>query len=133
MSEQQYAVIPPKMVNDGSNFALSPGHIANGFLFISGQLGLNDLGQLPTDPIEQADWALKNLQLVLDEANCDFSNLVELTTYHVGKCSDAVKWFIPTKHAYFSEPFPAWTAISVASLALDDAIIEISAIAKLPT
>ena len=132
MSAQQYAIIPEKMVNDGPNFALSPGHVANGFLFISGQLGFDDAGLLPSDPIAQADWALKNLQSVLNEANCDFNNLVEFTTYHVGKCSEAMSWFIPAKKAYFSEPFPAWTAVSVASLAVDEAIIEISAIAKLP-
>lgn len=132
MSKIQYAVFPKKMINDGANFALSPGHVANGFLFISGQLGFNDAAELPSDPVEQADWALKNLQLVLREANCDFVNLVVLTTYHVGKCSEAMKWFIPAKKQYFSEPFPAWTAVSVASLALDDAIIEISAVAKLP-
>lgn len=128
----QYAVIPRSMINDGPNFCLSPGHVANGFMFISGQLGFDKDGEFPMDPEAQAINALENLRLVLTEANCDFSNIVSLETYHVGKCSEAMQWFIPAKKVYFSEPYPAWTAIGIASLAVDEAIIEIAAIVKLP-
>jgi hypothetical protein len=43
-----------------------------------------------------------------------------------------MKWFIPTKKSYFNAPYPAWIAVSVASLAVDEAIIKIAAIVKLP-
>lgn len=125
---EQYAVIPQTMVNDGPNFGLAPGHVANGFMFVSGQLGFNLDGSFPETPQEQAKNALEHLRLILAEANCDFSNIVSLETFHVGKCSEAMKWFIPLKQSYFSEPYPAWTAVSVASLAADDAVIEIAAV-----
>ncbi|QDK97513.1 RidA family protein [Acinetobacter tandoii] len=130
---EQYAVIPPNMRFDGPNFGLAPGHVANGFMFVSGQLGFNTNGAFPENPKDQAINALENLRSVLQAANCDFSDIVSLETYHVGKCSEAMKWFIPTKQPYFSEPYPAWTAISVASLAADEAIIEIAAVVRIPT
>ena len=54
-------------------------------LFISGQVGMQPDGTVPTDPVEQFTVALENVLRNLDAAGFETTDLVKLTTYVVGE------------------------------------------------
>ncbi len=113
-------------------YGMAQGRVDGGFVFVSGQIGFTPDGQPAADPAEQGRLALTHLGAILTEAGCTFDDVVELTTYHVGGVAAANTWFLPIKAAFFGAPYPAWTAVGVADLAIPGAVIEIAAIAKLP-
>src|SRR5580658_4933042 len=59
----------------------SPGILANGTLYISGQGGRNSTGSLAGDFQQQVGLSLKNVQNVLHEAGMDFGNVVWMNIY----------------------------------------------------
>jgi enamine deaminase RidA (YjgF/YER057c/UK114 family) len=126
------AVIPAGMEACGPVYGFAPGRIVNGLLFVAGQIGINDDGSFPKTQAEQATLALKNVEAVLKEAGCTFADIIQMNTYHVGDNATVNEWFLPLKKDMFADPYPAWTSCGVTSLALDDALIEISAIAVVP-
>ncbi len=67
----------------------------------------------------------------LTEAGLTFSDVVEMTTYHVGIRSQ-LEDFRRIKDEFLAEPYPAWTAIGVSELAVEGALIEIRVTARVP-
>lgn len=59
-------------------------------LIISGQVGMNENGTIPEDPLEQIDLAFENIFRNLRAANMDVQDIVKLTYYLVGEI-DTVK------------------------------------------
>jgi reactive intermediate/imine deaminase len=59
----------------------SPGILANGTLYISGQGGQNSAGTLASDFQQQVGQSLKNVQSVLHQAGMDFGNVVWMNIY----------------------------------------------------
>jgi enamine deaminase RidA (YjgF/YER057c/UK114 family) len=96
---------------------------------ISGQTGVDAHGDVPIDRSAEARVALGRLKSVLEHAGLTLNDVVAITTYHVGDASDIHAWFATVKEDYLTEPWPAWTAVGVQSLADPNARIEISAIA----
>ena len=104
---------------------------SGGFLFISGQVGVDTTGNAIKDPPAQFQMAFANLGHVLEAAGCGFDDVVDITTFHVDMYEhfDA---FASAKQSVFARPpFPNWTAIGVVCLADPDLLLEIKAIAKL--
>lgn len=100
----------------------------NGFVFAS--------GQIPIDPAtgafveggikEQTRQSLTNAQAILREAGTDLSHVVKTTVY----LSDIAN-FVPMNEVYaefFSEPFPARSAVAVRDLP-KGALVEIEVLA----
>ena len=52
-------------------------------IWISGQVGMNEKGELGKNVEEQTRIAFENLEHVLKAAGARFDNIVEMTTYHV--------------------------------------------------
>ena len=99
----------------------------NGFIYTSGQLGLNpDTGELVEGVQEQTHQALKNLQAILQEEGLDLNHIVK-TTVFLNDMNDftAVNEVYAT---YFSGSFPARSAVEVARLP-KDGLVGIEAIA----
>jgi reactive intermediate/imine deaminase len=67
--------------SDKATGAYSPGILANGTLYISGQVGRNSEGTLARDFQQQVGQSLRNVQSVLHEAGMDFGNLVWMNIY----------------------------------------------------
>ncbi|WP_314350509.1 RidA family protein [Campylobacter showae] len=88
---------------------------ANGFLFISGQLGVTPSGEFAgADVKSQAQRSLQNLQAILSEAGLGFENTVK-TTIFLANIED----FTAVNEIYakfFSEPYPARSTIAVKTL-----------------
>ena len=88
---------------------------ANGFLFISGQLGVTPSGEFAdADVKSQAQRSLQNLQAILSEAGLGFENLVK-TTIFLADIAD----FAAVNEIYaefFNEPYPARSTVAVKTL-----------------
>jgi len=103
-----------------------------GFLFVSGQVGVDRNGDAVEGVQAQFDLAFENLAQVLAAAGCSFADVIDITSFHVDMF-DHFEQFAAAKRSVFPEPpFPAWTAIGVVTLANPALLLEIKAIAKLP-
>ena len=121
-------IIPSDLRSYYDGWKMSPGLECNGFVFLSGFTGAEPDGTLSKAPETQMRHAFNKIALVLNEAEMDFGNIVEMTTYHVG-LKNHLEQFKHIRAEYVQEPYPAWTAIEVTGFVREDAIIEIRAIA----
>ena len=106
-------------------------------LYIAGQVGLDINGNLPGtgDAAAQTRQALENLGLVLTGCGASFSNVVEFTTYLVGR--ESIQPFIDVRSRLFPGLFsdgqyPPNTLLLVAGLVGEELLVEIKAVAVLP-
>ena len=102
----------------------------NGFLFISGQLGVTPTGEFAgADVKSQAQRSLQNLQAILSEAGLGFENVVK-TTIFLADIAD----FAAVNEIYaefFKEPYPARSTVAVKTLPKGGLVeIELIAAAK---
>ncbi|MER7542901.1 RidA family protein [Actinomadura sp.] len=123
-------IVPASMQENYTEYHYSPGFDAGGFLFISGQIGLDENGEAPEDPAEQARNAFNAMGEVLAEAGLGFGDIVSLTSHHVGDVESMLDWFPKVKDDFIGEPYPAWTALGVTGLAIPGLVVEIAAIAR---
>lgn len=102
---------------------------ANGFLFISGQLGVTPSGEFAgADVKSQAQRSLQNLQAILSEAGLGFENVVK-TTIFLADIAD----FAAVNEIYaefFNEPYPARSTVAVKTLP-KGGLVEIELIAAI--
>ena len=88
---------------------------ANGFLFVSGQLGVTPSGEFAgADVKSQAQRSLQNLRAILSEAGLSFENVVK-TTIFLADIAD----FAAVNEIYaefFNEPYPARSTVAVKTL-----------------
>lgn len=127
------AIVPPGNENDISMYQMSPAVISGDLVYVSGQLGIQEDGVVPSDPGIQAEVALAHVGRILKEAGCDYCNVMSLNTFIVGSVGESNKWFLPAKVKVFTAPFPVWTSVGVTNLAHPECVIEISVIARIPT
>jgi enamine deaminase RidA (YjgF/YER057c/UK114 family) len=133
MSQIERLRLPEDDATFGSNrifdlFQYSPAVTANGLVFIAGQIGLRADGSIPEDPKEQIDVAFKRIEAVLTQLGLDFSDVVELVSYHVDVGSQLAA-FREVKERYVRDDFPAWTILGIAALARPELIVEIKVVA----
>lgn len=87
----------------------------NGFIFTSGQLGMNAEGILQGETaVEQAKQALQNIKAILETAGTSLDNVVKTTVF-----LDDINDFSSVNEvygSYFNTPYPARSAIEVANL-----------------
>ena len=122
-------IIPPDLRKKYEDWHFSPAIESGGFVFVSGCTGTKLDGTISSDENEQFRQAFKTAEKSLIEAGLSFSNVIEMTTYHV-KLRKHLEKFMSIKDDFIPEPFPAWTAIGVSELAVEGAIIEIQITAK---
>ncbi|MCH6485277.1 RidA family protein [Pseudoxanthomonas sp. LH2527] len=108
----------------------SPAVRADGFLFVSGQVGSREDGSPEPDFEAQVRLAFANLQAILQAAGCGLDDIVDVTTFH----TDPARQFdtvLAVKDEIFPQaPYPTWTALGVTWLAGFD--FEIKVVARLP-
>lgn len=138
MSEIERTRIQPSGLLDPKSYPFSWGLRVRGgeLLFISGQvstdLDRNVIG--PGDMAAQTKQVFRNMGLVLDEAGASFSDIVELTTYLVGRQNleshvAAVNELFPT--LFPDGIYPANNVLFIDSLYREEFLLEIKAIAVL--
>ncbi len=107
---------------------MSPGIVGGSHVFLTGATGGDGGGGMPADPAVQIRNAFGKIGMVLREGGLTFRSIVEMTSYHVG-LRDHFDLFDAVRLEFLSEPYPAWTAVEVAGLRREGAIVEIRAIA----
>jgi len=120
-----------RLATDGAPKAVGPysqGIEAGGFIFCSGQVGLDpQTGELVQGGIEaQATRALRNLGAVLDAGGLSYADVVKTTVFLTDIADFAALNAIYA--TYFPDPPPARSTFAVAALP-KGAAVEIEAIA----
>jgi len=123
------AIIPPAFKEAAEILSMSPGILAGDFLFLNGVTGgTGDF--MPEDPAIQFETCFDKIRAVLAEAGLGFNAIVEMTSYHVG-LRDHFDLFDAVRLKHLSAPYPAWTAVEVAGLRREGAVVELRVIAKM--
>lgn len=126
MSQQKKAIYSSKLPRPVAPY--SPAVLAGGFLFVSGQLGIDPkTGKLVGQTVEeQTRQALENAKLILEEAGLTLKDVVKVTVYLANIADfEAMNRVYKT---YFGEEPPARTTVQ-ASPPVSGALVEIEMIA----
>ena len=124
------ALLPPEFRAAANQLNMSPAIISGNHVFLTGTTGSDAHGHMPDDPEAQFRNAFDKIGLVLRAGGLTFQSIVEMTTYHVG-LRKHFDLFDRIRLDYLSEPYPAWTAVEVAGLRREGAIVEIRVIASI--
>ncbi|MFS2218919.1 RidA family protein [Telluria sp. Tellsp104] len=108
----------------------SPAVRANGFLFVSGQVGSRDDGSPEPGLEDQVRRAFENLNAVLAAAGCRFEDVVDVTVFIVEPQSTFERIWAVAQEYWGQAPYPNVTAVGVTWLYGFD--VEIKVIARLP-
>ncbi|KQY00737.1 enamine deaminase RidA [Massilia sp. Root133] len=108
----------------------SPAVRANGFLFVSGQVGSRDDGSPAPGLEDQVRRAFENLNAVLAAAGCRFDDVVDVTVFIVEPQSTFERIWAVAQEYWGQAPYPNVTAVGVTWLYGFD--VEIKVIARLP-
>jgi len=110
---------------------------AGELVYLAGQVGTDAAGNLvgPGDVAAQTRQVFDNLAAVLREAGASFANVVEFTTYLVGR--ESVAPFMGARAGIFPAlfpdgDFPPNTLLLVSGLVAEEFLVEIKAVAALP-
>lgn len=112
-------------------FLLSQGIKADSWLFISGQAGAGENGQIvPGGFLAQGRQAFANLHRALAAGGASLKDVVKVTIFvtDMGHFDDVVT----LRREFFVAPYPADTIAEISALYTPEAMIEIEAIALVP-
>ena len=100
---------------------------ANGFVFASGQLGINPAtGEFVEGDVQaQTRQALTNARAIMNEAGLDLNNVIKTTVFLSDMANFAAMNEIYAE--FFSEPYPARSAVAVKTLP-KNALVEVECI-----
>lgn len=105
------------------SLAFSQAVRAGGFVFVSGQPGIDETGKV-VDGIEaQVEQALRNVERVLEDAGSGLDRIVRTTTL-LRDIAD-LPAVVAVRRRLLSEPYPADTAFQAVSLVRPDFLVEI--------
>lgn len=96
-------------------------------LFTSGQLGMDASGQFAPTVEEQANRSLLNVKAILEAAGFGMENIVKTTVFL--KDMNDFQAVNEVYASFFSEPYPARSAVEVARLP-KDGLVEIEVVAS---
>ena len=111
---------------------MSPGVLCNDLLFLTGMTGHRSDGTFADDPEEQIREVFGKIASVLTEAGLSMSDIVEMTSYHVG-IARHIDAFRAIRAEFVDDPYPAWTAIEVAGFVTPGAVVEVRVVADAST
>lgn len=121
-------LFPPGSETVSAQIKLSPGILSGGHVFLTGVTGSGPRGDMSEDPADQFRHAFEKIGSVLKEADLSYDAIVEMTTYHIG-LRNHFDLFNDIRATFVTAPYPAWTAVEVAGLRREGAIVEIRVIA----
>ena len=134
---QRTAVTSDKAPAPLGAYSLGMSVNAGRLVYVAGQVGVNAAGELvgPGDAAAQTRQVLQNIGHILEGAGAGFNNVVEFTTYVVGRSS--VQGFIDGRNQVFPDIFPDGdyppnTLLVVDGLVREEFLVEIKAVAALP-
>ena len=122
------AIVPAGSEGFVAALKTSPGIASGDHVFLTGMTGSLPDGSMPDTLDAQFRNAFDKIAAVLEADGLAFSNVVEMTTYHIGLKAH-FDLFCAVREAYLTPPYPAWTAVEVAGLRREGAVVEIRVIA----
>ena len=117
----------PRRLPNGNTLPLSRATKAGDFLFLSGQLGIDDNFNLAEGISNQTRLCIMNMQTVLQIANMDLTHVIKTTVWLTN-----IEDFADFNQIYselFSKNTPPARSTVCSSLAIPGALVEIEAIA----
>jgi enamine deaminase RidA (YjgF/YER057c/UK114 family) len=127
--KKEDVVIPKGQEILYNNFHFAPAVKDHDHLYCSGVIGTGPDGKASPDPETQFAQAFEGVKATLETAGLSFSDVVDITSFHVGLQSQ-MRTFMKVKDRYLKEPYPAWTAIGITELAIPGGLVEIKVIAR---
>ena len=126
-------IIQPVSVHSTAGVGYSHAAKAGDIVYIAGQIALNADGNLvgKGDAETQTHQAYVNLQAILEELGGSLEDIVKLTTYLTDRSH--LEAFRRARNRFFEDPFPPNTLLFVSGLAQPDYLVEIEAVAFLPS
>ncbi|HEY2219856.1 MAG TPA: RidA family protein [Gaiellaceae bacterium] len=111
-------------------YLLSQGIRIGDLLLVSGQVGIDDAGELVSvDEFEtQADQAFHNLGRVLEAGGSSLDRVAKVTIFLTDMAANFPK-VVELRRKWFTPPYPADTIVEVRSLYRPEVMLEIEAIA----
>ncbi|HEX8901183.1 RidA family protein [Vitreimonas sp.] len=122
-------IIPTNQRRAYDEYHYAPAVRAGDYVFLSGIVA--GMGPGETDAEAGYDRAFRAVAATLREADAEWADVVEMTTYHTDLPAQ-FETFSRVKDRYVPEPYPAWTAIDVDRLLPDGGLVEIRVIAYAP-
>ena len=122
------AIVPPEFRAAADQLRMSPAILSGGHAFLTGVTGGDADGRMPEDPEDQFRNAFGKIGLVLGQAGLTFQSIVEMTSFHIG-LRGHFALFDAIRLEFVYPPYPAWTAVEVAGLRREGALVEIRVIA----
>jgi 2-iminobutanoate/2-iminopropanoate deaminase len=106
---------------------------AGNLLFVSGCVALDGAGRLvgEGDVVAQARQVFENIGLCLAAAGASFADVVKVTTF-LTDISDRGR-INPVRQEFFGDARPASTLVEVSALVLPEFLIEVEAVAVIPS
>jgi 2-iminobutanoate/2-iminopropanoate deaminase len=106
---------------------------AGGLLFMSGLVPVDAAGKLvgEGDVVEQTRQIFRNMELALRAGGCGFADVVKVTTFLLDVNDRAT--INPVRQEVFGDARPASTLVEVSALAVPGALLEIEAVAAIPS
>ncbi|MBL8594936.1 MAG: RidA family protein [Devosia sp.] len=101
------------------------------YVFCSGQVGIRADGTIPSDCATQTRICFDNIAAVLAEAGMGFGDVVKLNAFVTGR--EHLAEYMKVRNELFPEPFPASTLMIVGGFARPEFVVEIEAIAAVPS
>ncbi len=120
-------ILPEESLATYNSFHFAPAVRAGDLLICSGQIGMEG-ANVPDSPEDEFRAAWRSVGQVLEAAGLGYESIVEITSYHVN-LRKHIATFMQVKDEFVQEPWPAWTAIGIAELAVPKARVEIRIIA----
>jgi enamine deaminase RidA (YjgF/YER057c/UK114 family) len=98
-------------------------------LHLTGHTGTLDDGSLATNVEDQIRQTFRNVALTLAEVGVGWDRVIGITTYHLDLRSQADALLVVASE-FLAAPYPAWSAVGVTGLIEEDALVEMSCVAR---
>ena len=128
---ETHAIVPVGFEGLVDDWHASPAVVSGDHIFLYGFNGCPLNGTPSADAKQQIETAFEKVTTVLRAAGLDWGNVVDMTSFHVGLPSHFPA-FRAVRDRHVQPPYPAWTAVEVAGLAILGAIVELKIVARLP-
>jgi enamine deaminase RidA (YjgF/YER057c/UK114 family) len=107
-----------------------------GLILVSGQMALDENGTLvsPGDMRAQAEKVFSNIRIALAAAGAGVQDIVSIDTYYTSRADLAA--YRDVRAEFFRDrkaPPPVSVAVQVAGLVMEDAVVEVSVVAIVPS
>jgi enamine deaminase RidA (YjgF/YER057c/UK114 family) len=111
------------------NFHYSQGVQLGDMVYVTGQGAWTEQFSFSDDVHEQVRQAFRNVEIVLAEAGASWQQVIDITSYHVQLDEAVLGTMVEELRTHCPNHQPLWTVIGVASLALPQMQVEITATA----